>query len=226
MIKISNLSYSIGDQKIFDNINVSFSTEQINVILGPSGCGKTTLLRLLSGLEGGKKINDCIEKSISSQLHSSFIFQDLALWPHLTVYRHLALMAGKNSSKEKMMSLLERLGLSEKAHLYPQQLSGGQQQRLAIARGLVTSPSILYLDEPFSNLDFLLKNKLSALLKELSIEFNMTIFYVTHQLQEAVDLGDSITFLKPQGKLFQVSAQQLIGMSQDGIATLYQGKNL
>lgn len=222
MLQITDLRYSIGSKTVFAGITAQFPFNMVNVILGCSGCGKTTLLRLLSGLDTMNNPQSIVfSDGKPSHKQNNFIFQDLALWPHLTVHQHLSLMLDKQSSKSLIQTIIHRVELNAKANAYPHQLSGGEKQRLAIARAIITKPRFLFMDEPFSNLDFVVKDKLIQLIKQLSQEESMTVFYVTHNLEEANGLGDTVSFLKPSGTLVQMTAQQFSGLSKTEISLLY-----
>jgi iron(III) transport system ATP-binding protein len=232
MIEIKDLHFSFGENRILRGIDLSFPVNRIHVILGPSGCGKTTLMRLIAGLEKPDDGNISIDGNCASdkqhfltpnKRNVGFVFQNLALWPHMSVQDHLRFMVEKKDvdRDKKIDTLLERVKLLSKKKRFPHQLSGGEKQRLAIARSLVNSPKYLLMDEPFSNLDLLLREHLSETLKVLSKEEKLTVLYVTHNLQEAYDLAHTITFMSVDGVVRTVSRAELQEMGMDEIRELY-----
>lgn len=189
-----------------------------HVFFGPSGSGKTTVLRLVLGFAvpeagtirlGGETVSAAGRLLVPPEERGlAVVFQDLALWPHLTVRGNLAfgLAARSARSREResrIAAMLERLGIADKADRYPGGLSGGERQRVAIARALVLEPRALLLDEPLSNLDVTLKRELLVLFRELFRESGSTTLYVTHDLREAASLGDRIAVME-SGQIAQV----------------------
>jgi len=182
---------------------ISFIVEQGEMValLGSSGSGKSTLLNLMAGLmkptEGSILIaGKAIEKMSENELavfrrnHIGFIFQSYELIPHLTVRENVELPlvfqgVKKKTRREKAMTLLTRVGLAEKAELFPSQLSGGQQQRVSIARSLITEPAVVFADEPTGNLDTKTEAEILDLLLELNRNLNITFVIVTHELEVA-----------------------------------------
>jgi len=207
MIKISleHIVHHYGDKKVLDDLSCSFEEAKNTCIVGPSGCGKTTILRLIAGLEAPEKgiikINETIateNEKIHTPPHSrniGFVFQDLALWPHFTVYKNIAF--GLKDRKEAQISdkvnqLLDLFGIEDKVKKYPHQLSGGQKQMVAIARSLVHQPEIFLLDEPLANIDVKVKEDILEHIKYLQQEYGFTMLYVTHDHREALQTGDKI----------------------------------
>jgi ABC-type nitrate/sulfonate/bicarbonate transport system ATPase subunit len=173
-------------------------------IVGGSGCGKSTLLRLISGLEGGfeGEIHVAGEPVRGPGLDRGLVFQDLRLLPWLTAEENvgLALLNSGLSREERRAAVavhLELVGLKRYAKAYPHQLSGGMSQRVAIARGLVNRPRILLLDEPFGALDALTRSRLQAELERIWREEGITMILVTHDVEEAVFLGDRVVVMEP-----------------------------
>ena len=173
-------------------------------IVGVSGCGKSTLLRLISGLESGYEgeIRMAGEPVRGPGLDRGLVFQDLRLLPWLTAEENvgLALLNAKMSQREKraaVASHLDLVGLGHYAKAYPHQLSGGMSQRVAIARGLVNRPRVLLLDEPFGALDALTRRRLQAELGRIWKEEGITMILVTHDVEEAVFLGDRVLVMEP-----------------------------
>lgn len=210
MIEIKNISRFHGKTAILKNINLSVEKGKCLVLLGPSGSGKTSLLRIIAGLDRPDAGEIVISgKPFSSPDHvirpesgnMSMIFQSLALWPHMTVLEHILFVmdknnrSGKKHMREKANDLLVRLHLEGRGKRYPFQLSGGERQRLAIARAMASEPDCLLMDEPFSDLDELLKDELVELTIREKHARNMTVIYVTHNVDEALRVADDMVVL-------------------------------
>lgn len=211
-IILKNITKRFGKSTAVDNLNLEINDGDFITLLGPSGCGKTTTLRMVAGLEtpteGEIWIDDtCVfsaKKGINvapNKRGVGFLFQNYALWPHMTVYENIAfglenLKWPKDKIRKKIDELLEMLMIEEFEHRYPSELSGGQQQRVAIARTLATEPKVLFMDEPLSNLDAKLRMDMRTELKRLHIETGSTFVYVTHDQLEAMTLSTRICLLK------------------------------
>ncbi len=203
MINLKDIVVKFGDFTALHNINVNVKEGEFFTFLGPSGCGKTTTLRTITGFikpaEGtvfvaGKDITNVpIEKR-----NIGIVFQSYALFPTMTVYDNIAYglkikKLGKAEIDQKVRTIAKKVDLSdEQLAKAVSQLSGGQQQRVAIARSLVTEPSIICMDEPLSNLDAKLRVQLRTELKNMQKEFGITSIYVTHDQEEALTLSDRI----------------------------------
>lgn len=219
-IVLKNVTKRFGKAVAVDKLNLTIDNGDFVTLLGPSGCGKTTTLRMIAGLESptegeiyiGDQLVFSAEKGIdvsADKRNIGFLFQNYALWPHLTVYKNIAfglenLKWDKKRIKERVEELLETLQIKEYAARYPSEISGGQQQRVAIARTLATNPSILLMDEPLSNLDAKLRMDMRAELKRLHLETGATFVYVTHDQQEAMALSTRVNLMK-NGLLQQYS---------------------
>ena len=203
MIKLDNIGVTFGSFEALKNINIHVKEGEFFTFLGPSGCGKTTTLRTITGFihpscgrvsVRGVDITDTpIEKR-----NIGMVFQSYALFPTMTVYENIAFglkvqKMNKDEISQKVHAMAEKVDLSdEQLQKKVSQLSGGQQQRVAIARALVTSPEIICLDEPLSNLDAKLRVQLRNELKDLQKRFGITTVYVTHDQEEALTLSDRI----------------------------------
>jgi NitT/TauT family transport system ATP-binding protein len=190
---------------VLDNINIQILDGEIVTILGKSGCGKSTLLNLIAGFEnsnGGEiLLNGNPVKDINPE--RIMMFQESALFPWLTAYQNIEIalkMAKipKDQREENVMHYLEIVGLSEYSYSYIHQLSGGMKQRVALARALSLNPKILLMDEPFAALDITIKKSLYQELLELHKKTRKTILFVTHNINEAVLLGDRVILMSPQ----------------------------
>ncbi|MDF2661073.1 MAG: transporter ATP-binding protein [Paenibacillus sp.] len=208
--EISNLTfqYDKGNEHVLSGFSIQLEQGEVVGVLGQSGCGKSTLLRLIAGLEaprsgrisiGGTTMVDSNVFVSPESRGVGMVFQDYALFPHLTVENNILFGLHRLTKKERAARLDEMLGLvqlREYAKRYPHELSGGQQQRVAFARALAPRPSILLMDEPFSNLDADLKGKIRDELKQLLRAANMTSILVTHDKEDADAICDRIVLLE------------------------------
>lgn len=219
LINVTHLNKTYRDNKgkpiiALDDIQLSVEQGEFFILLGPSGCGKSTLLRIMSGLDTATHGNITFDPSITEQ-DFSFVFQQFAILPWLTVSQNIALgLIARNIPKHEQEKIirkeLETLGLSAFAHRYPKELSGGMKQRVGIARALATNPKVIFLDEPFSALDSFTATELRKELIKLWQERGMTIIMVTHNIQEAIELGDDIAVMSARpGKIEQIVKNQL-----------------
>ena len=209
MISVKNLSKNFGDLQVLKNVSLDIQKGEKVIIVGPSGSGKSTLLRCLNLLEiptSGNIIFDntditdkkCDINRIRRRM--GMVFQNFNLFPHMTVLENISLapVMTKRLSKEeadkKAKSLLERVGLSDKANAYPSQLSGGQKQRIAIVRALAMDPDVMLFDEPTSALDPEMVGEVLEVMRELA-ENNMTMVVVTHEMAFAREAGTRVLFM-------------------------------
>jgi osmoprotectant transport system ATP-binding protein len=218
MISVEQLSKHFGDVVAVNDISFEVKEHENLILLGTSGCGKTTTLKMLNRLieptSGSIKIND---KNILSQKPEDlrrgigYVLQNNGLFPHYTIAENIAIVPQllKWDSKRiesRIAELIEKLHLSpDQLKLYPNELSGGQQQRVGLARALVADPPILLMDEPFGALDNITRAKIQAEFKDLDELKKKTIIMVTHDVQEAFELGDRIC-LMDKGKIIQLGA--------------------
>lgn len=192
-------------------------------LLGPSGCGKTTTLRMIAGLEAPSKGRILVDGQVLSDEHKAvapenrgmgMVFQSYAVWPHMAVFDNVAygLRLKKwpqSSIRKKVFEVLEMVNMEDYAKRYPTQLSGGQQQRVALARALATEPRILLLDEPLSNLDALLRERMRFEIRNLQQRLGITTIYVTHSQEEALVLSDVIATMH-EGNILQIGSPEQI----------------
>lgn len=209
MLKIENLYFRYKNSKEdnISNFNIQIEKGEIISILGESGSGKSTMLRIISGLEkaykGSISINDTVVYNSKVFVEPEkrgvgMVFQDYALFPHMTVAKNIMFGLRNMIKKEKierMTEMLRLVNLEEYADKYPHELSGGQQQRIALARAIAPRPSILLLDEPFSNLDSHLRTKIRTELKEIIQKAGITSIFVTHDKEDARVLADRVVFI-------------------------------
>lgn len=209
-----------GNVKAVYDLSMEVKKGEFFSLLGPSGCGKTTILRLIAGLErpddGIITIGDSVAAGASwippEKRGVGMVFQDYALFPHMTVFKNIAFgLRGctKNEAKKKVIEELALVGLDGMADRYPHELSGGQQQRVALARALAPSPEVMLLDEPFSNLDADLRLELRTETRRILKEKGTTTILVTHDQEEAFSLSDRVGVLN-HGRLEQIGAPEEI----------------
>lgn len=220
-IELQHIDKYYGSNHVLRDINLTIEDGDFMTLLGPSGCGKTTTLRVISGLEkpqngtmliDGKIMIDAKEAFFEapSKRNLNLVFQSYALWPHMTAYENIAFglkikRLSKHEIDERVMGALSKMRIDEYKDRYPNELSGGQQQRVAIARAIATSPKLLLLDEPLSNLDARLRIDMRAELKRLHRETGTTIIYVTHDQVEALTMSTKIALFK-EGEISQVGS--------------------
>lgn len=208
-LRIEHISKSFENTKVLDDVSLDLQKGEILSLTGESGCGKSTLLRIISGLEvpdSGKVFLDQQEITHWSpeKRKFGFVFQNLSLFPHLSVKDNIFYAIHKKDQTEgKLNTLLEMTGLSGLGHRYPHELSGGQQQRVALARALAINPRLLILDEPFSSLDELLKAKIREEIFDLLRSLEITTILVSHQASDAFLIADNLVVMR-HGKVQQV----------------------
>ncbi|PKO94292.1 MAG: ABC transporter ATP-binding protein [Betaproteobacteria bacterium HGW-Betaproteobacteria-10] len=213
-LELNGVVQRYGKQTIVDGVNFRLEKGQIACLLGPSGCGKTTLLRCIAGFEEivggeirlhGKVVSSAAQRVAPEKRQIGMVFQDYALFPHLTIERNVAFGLGRIPEAEahlRVRQLLATVGLGGQGEKYPHELSGGQQQRVALARALAPRPELILLDEPFSNLDVGLRERLSAEVREILKREGSTAILVTHDQNEAFAMADEIGIMY-QGRIQQ-----------------------
>ncbi len=203
MIRIKNLSKNFGGLKILSDINLSIEEGEFVVLLGPNGCGKSTILRIIAGLE--KSTSG--EMSVSGEV--GFVFQEPALFPWRNVEQNVGfgLEIKKVREKKKIVSkYIGYFGLRGFEKYYPRDLSGGMKQKVVLARTIATNPSVVLMDEPFSNMDIRIKKKIEKELLDTWKKIKKTVIFVTHDIKEAVFLADRI-ILFSRGKPSRIIAE-------------------
>jgi sulfonate transport system ATP-binding protein len=200
MVTIDRITKAYGNTPVIADLRLSIEPQQVTVMVGTTGSGKSTLLRILAGLErptSGEIRWDSDHRRIERP-NLGIVFQEPRLMPWLNVRQNVEFgfgPSGHRRSAELAHDILEQVGLESFSYYYPRQLSGGMAQRVAIARALVRKPSLLLLDEPFSALDALTRSRLQDHLMELFARHSLTMFFVTHDIEEAVALSDTIVVI-------------------------------
>jgi NitT/TauT family transport system ATP-binding protein len=207
-LRVEDLYKSYGSKRVLDNVDLAVEKGELCALVGPSGCGKSTLLRQILGAEqpdAGRITIDDQEIGFPDP-RRGIVFQRYSLYPHLTVLENVTLgrrlplswlsaLRRRREFREQALGYLERMRLTEHADKYPHELSGGMQQRVAIAQSLVMKPQVLMMDEPFGALDPDTREQMQLFLLELWEEHKFTVFFVTHDLEEAVYLGTRVVVL-------------------------------
>ena len=210
MIEVNNLSISFGNLNILKGISTKIEKGEKVVIIGPSGSGKTTFLRCLNRLETpaagssiifeGQSVTDKNADLNKIRQKMNMVFQHFNLFPHLTILQNITLapltlkIQTKEEAEKIAMDLLERIGLADKAHVYPDSLSGGQKQRIAIVRSLAMKPDVILFDEPTSALDPEMVGEVLQLMKDLAKQ-GMTMIVVTHEMGFAREVANRVLFM-------------------------------
>ncbi|MEQ6289312.1 ABC transporter ATP-binding protein [Vogesella sp. GCM10023246] len=217
LLELVSVSQSYGDKKIIDQMSFALEAGEIGCLLGSSGCGKTTVLRCIAGFENlldgeirlaGRGIASAAANVPAHQREIGMVFQDYALFPHLSVAENIGFGLGslpRRARAQRVDAMLEVVGLAAYGKAYPHELSGGQQQRVALARALAPQPRLLLLDEPFSNLDVDLRERLSREVRDILKSQGTTAILVTHDQHEAFAMADKVGVMS-QGRLLQWAA--------------------
>jgi len=219
-LRLENVTKRFGSVMAVDHVSLDIPRGSFTTLLGPSGCGKTTLLRIIAGFytpdEGTIFLDDQrIDQMPTHQRGTAMVFQDYALWPHMSVYDNIAYgLRMKKTSKDEIhrrvegvMHLVEMS--AELLKRKPTELSGGQQQRVALARALIVQPRVLLLDEPLSNLDAKVRQRLRVEIRSLQRRIGITTIYVTHDQEEALSMSDKVVVMN-RGKVMQVGTPEEI----------------
>ena len=212
-LEVRQLIKRYSPQSVIGPLSFTVGAGEFVSLLGPSGCGKTTTLRCIAGFEspseGGIYLDgERIDQQPPNRRNVGLVFQNYALFPHLTVFENVAFglrlrHCPRDELKQRVTNALEQVGLAEFAQRFPKQLSGGQQQRVAIARSVVLEPRLLLFDEPLSNLDLKLRVMMRAELRSLQQRLGKTAIYVTHDQGEALALSDRIVVMS-NGRIEQI----------------------
>ncbi len=218
MIRLEGVTKRFGDVVAVDRTSLCVERGEVVALLGPSGCGKTTLLRLIAGFErpdagtvavAGRTVADGRTWVPPEQRRIGMVFQDYALFPHLTVAENIGFGLTRGARSARARALLTVVGLDGLGARYPHELSGGQQQRVALARALAPSPDLVLLDEPWSNVDPNLRETLRAEVTEIVRPLGVTVVLVTHDREEAFSLADRIALMREGTVVQEGTSEQL-----------------
>ncbi len=215
-LEVRNLSRNFAGRTVVKDVSLTVSPGQVTCLLGPSGCGKSTTLRMIAGVEtqdqgevlvDGVCVSDPALQTPPEHRQIGLMFQDFALFPHLTVAGNVGFgLAGRRAQQEdRIAELLDRVGLAQFAEAYPSSLSGGEQQRVALARALAPRPKIMLMDEPFSGLDNRLRDGIRDETLALLKEEDTAVLLVTHEPEEAMRMADEIALMR-DGQIVQMGA--------------------
>jgi polar amino acid transport system ATP-binding protein len=225
MIEIRDLHKSFGELDVLKGIDFSVAQGEVVCVIGPSGSGKSTLLRCINRLEepssgqvliGDDEVTDPDVDIDAVRRRIGMVFQQFNLFPHLTVTENVSIAQrrvlgrGQAEAEKVAAANLERVGLSDKAHVYPAQLSGGQQQRAAIARALAMGPELMLFDEPTSALDPEIVGDVLAVMRGLADD-GMTMIVVTHEMSFAREVADRVVFMDDGTIVEEGDAESVIG---------------
>lgn len=239
MIEIQNLKKSFDGKQIIHSINLNINNGELVVLIGPSGCGKTTTLKMINKLiesDGGKILIDGkdISKLDTIQLRRNigYVIQQTGLFPHMTIGENIEIIPklkkwNKADINHRTLELMELIGMSPDEYLtrYPNELSGGQRQRIGVIRALAANPEIVLMDEPFSALDPITRNQLQDELFNLQQDLKKTIVFVTHDMSEALKLGDRICIMKDGNILQYDTPENILRSPSNNFVKEFIGKN-
>ncbi len=238
MVRIENLIKRFGALEVLHGVDLHVQSGEVVVIIGPSGSGKSTLLRCVNRLEeisGGRVVvdgHDLTDKNTDMNLvraEAGMVFQQFNLFPHMTVLKNVTLgpvkvrNMGREEARTLGMQLLKKVGLGDKADVYPDQLSGGQKQRVAIARSLAMNPKLILFDEPTSALDPELVGEVLDVMKDLAKE-GMTMLVVTHEMNFAKEVADRVIFMDAGRVVEENDPEQFFASPQNDRTREFLGK--
>ena len=205
-LEIENINKSFGDESVVIDLNVSLEQHKTLSILGKSGCGKTTMLKIIAGLvvpdSGSLSLDGRSMLEVEpAKRNIVYLYQEDLLFPHLNVFENIAFglrikKIGNAIVKSQVEEMIANLELEGQADKMPHQLSGGQRQRVSFGRAIITNPSLLLLDEPFGSLDAGTRKNMQGLFRRLAEKFSITSLFVTHDLKEAILMGDEIAMME------------------------------
>ncbi len=240
MIQFKNITKSYGRNVILDNLNFTIKDGEFVVLIGPSGCGKTTTLKTINRLiEPDKGEIEIDGKNIAAQnpvelrRTIGYVIQQIGLFPNMTVEQNIAVVPKllkypKEKWQQTVRDLLALVDMpyEANAHKYPSELSGGQQQRIGVLRALAASPPIVLMDEPFGALDPITRDSLQEEVKRIQKKLKKTIVFVTHDMEEALRMADTIVFMN-QGKVVQMaSPEEMLRNPADPMIKSFMGRHM
>ena len=214
-LELRSIARVFDGRRVVDDVSLSLKAGEVTCLLGPSGCGKSTTLRIAAGVdrqdEGAVLIADVGVSDAQNHLPPEargigLMFQDFALFPHLTVAQNVGFGVPRGAESDaRVAQLLDKVGLSQYRDMYPHQLSGGEQQRVALARALAPRPSVMLMDEPFSGLDDRLRDTVRDATLDILREEGTAVLLVTHEPEEAMRMADQIVLMR-DGRIVQSGA--------------------
>lgn len=226
-LQVKNLSKSFGREKVVKDLTFSLNVNRTLSVLGKSGCGKTTMLKILAGLippDEGKLYLDGreITEEKAEKRNAIYLYQEDLLFPHLNAFENIAFALRIRKVPEKVVrskvtAMLRSLELEGQEHKMPDKLSGGQRQRISFGRAIIANPALLLLDEPFGSLDSVTRQKMQTLFKDLSAQYNITSIFVTHDLKEALLMGDKAGLMKQGTLKVYPTKEEFINDPQTGV---------
>ncbi len=209
-VDVEGIVRRFGDRTVLDGLDLRLERSEFVILLGQSGCGKSTLLRLLAGLDrpdGG---------SLRVPRRRAVVFQEPRLLPWQRVWRNVTIGLPREDARDVARAVLSEVGLAERSDAWPKTLSGGEAQRVALARALVSDPELVLLDEPFAALDAITRLRMHDLVRDLRARHDATMLLVTHDVDEAISLGDRILVMR-DGRIAHEHA--VAGMARDDLRT-------
>ena len=218
IVSCNGVSKSFGAVLAVDDVSLSLRAGEIGALLGPSGCGKTTLLRLIAGFEApdagsidvaGQRVASKTDFIAAEKRGVAMVFQEYALFPHMTVEQNVGYALGRRPDRQRVAKVLKMVGLDGLESRRPDQLSGGQQQRVALARALAPTPSVILLDEPFSNLDASMREHVRGEVRQILRTAGVSALLVTHDQEEALSLADTVAVMN-DGQIEQIGTPEEI----------------
>lgn len=227
LLSVQHINKKYKQEHVLSDVNLTIEAKHTLSILGKSGCGKTTLLKIIAGIEvqdkGSIILNSTnIDALPPNQRKIVYMSQEPLLFPHLTVFENIAFGLRIRNEKNDIINtradeLIEALGLTAHRLKMPEQLSGGQKQRVNFGRALIINPPLLLLDEPFGNLDTQTRAEMQLLFKEIAAQFSSSAIFVTHDIKEALIMGDSIGYMKEGSLKTYPDKQSFITDSDTGV---------
>ncbi len=224
-IHVESLVKQFGEARALDDVGFTVRDGELFTLLGPSGCGKSTTLMSIAGFQhpeagriavGSETFFDASRRlNVAAERRNlGIVFQSYAVWPHMTVFGNLAFplkvrKLGKKAIRQRIQEVLELVEMEPYVDRYPHELSGGQQQRVALGRALVYSPTVLLLDEPFSNLDAKLRERARTWVKDLQSTLGLTTIFVTHDQDEALSMSDRVAVMSA-GRVEQIGTPEQV----------------